>query len=133
MEKCDICGSPLKGTGKPNIEVYEGAVYQYCGNCAVSMGFCPTCKQAHVCDFETNPSPLPKQVQKVVRQGPMTATTVVHNPDRVAETCAKDCPCFDTDFDCMKQSYPTCGHFVPNFPPKAEEPQEQLTAEDSNS
>ena len=60
------------------------------------------------CSFENDPSPLPKIVQKQVRQGNMTAITQVRNPERIEITCKKDCPCYDPEFECLRQ-FGTCG------------------------
>lgn len=79
-----------------------------CGNCFSMAGTCGLCENGTLCDFETNPSPLPKQVQKVIRQGNAIIQTVVKNPERIRETCLKNCPCCDPNFGCFKENG-TCG------------------------
>ena len=79
-----------------------------CPNCASQLNSCGFCKNGGKCDFETNPSSLPKFVQKQIRQGNMIAVTDIPNPERIRQTCQKGCPCFDPEFGCLKQNN-TCG------------------------
>jgi hypothetical protein len=74
-----------------------------CESCAEQLTSCHFCKNGNECDFETNPSTLPKMVQKRIQQGPMISVTTVKNPSRVDITCKAGCPCYDPDFECMKQ------------------------------
>lgn len=74
-----------------------------CDRCMAASGTCNLCVNAAICEFNTNPSPLPKEVQKVIRQGNMTVQTVVQNPDRIDITCRKLCKCFSEDLGCLKQ------------------------------
>ena len=39
----------------------------------------------------------------VFQKGPMQTVTEVMNPERIRETCEKNCHCFDTEFGCGKQ------------------------------
>ena len=72
---------------------------------AERIGTCATCTQAKFCDFETNPIQIPKQVQKVIRQGNMQMQTIVRNPEREKETCMKGCPCWDSEqCVCLRQT-----------------------------
>ena len=93
---CGFCGSLMPG--KPEIVIMEdGTNLLSCPRCAERIGTCATCAQAKFCDFETNPIQIPKQVQKVVRQGNMQMQTVIRNPEREKETCMKGCPCWDEE------------------------------------
>ena len=74
-----------------------------CPNCASQLNTCSFCKKVNVCTFETDPSPLPKMVQKQIRQGPMISVTTEMNPERIRQTCEKGCDCFDANFGCMRQ------------------------------
>lgn len=74
-----------------------------CPNCASQLNSCAFCKKVNVCTFETDPSPLPKMVQKQIRQGPMISVTTEMNPERIRQTCEKGCDCFDANFGCMRQ------------------------------
>ena len=72
-------------------------------NVIVNAALVP-CKEAHICDFETNSSSLPKQVQQTSRQGNMVMQTVVKNPERIRITCEKGCKCWSDEFGCLKQN-----------------------------
>ena len=75
-----------------------------CGDCAALFGTCHMCEHGQECDFQTNPSPLPMQVQKQVQQGPMIQIMTIKNPERVEETCKKNCACWSEQFGCMKEN-----------------------------
>ena len=108
---CDCCGNSF--IGKPYLiaeMVNDVATIQasICPECNQYHGTCRTCKQGNICAFETDPSPLPKIVQKTIKQGNMTAVTQVMNPERIAITCQKACPCWSADFSCQKQNHGIC-------------------------
>lgn len=93
---CGFCGSLMPG--KPEIVIMEdGTTLLACGQCGDRIGTCATCAQAKVCEFETSTSPIPKQVQKVIRQGNMQMAQMIRNPEREKETCMKGCPCWDSE------------------------------------
>ena len=106
--KCGICGSLMPG--KPQIVLMgDGDILTTCLNCAENLGVCATCAQAKFCDFETNPINIPKQVQKVIRQGNMQMQTIIRNPEREKETCMKGCPCWDSEeCVCLRQGGNGC-------------------------
>lgn len=100
---CGFCGNLMPGKGEVVI-MEDGSTVLSCGNCAERIGTCATCAQARACDFETNPIQIPKQVQKVIRQGNMQVQTVIRNPEREKETCMKGCPCWDSEeYVCLQQ------------------------------
>lgn len=70
-----------------------------CEKCGISLNTCAFCKNNKKCDFETNPSLLPKIIQQRTPIGVIT----VRNPARVAETCQKNCPCYSPNFECMRE------------------------------
>ena len=118
---CSICGKAcLENAIISAIEV-EGpgtnpAYYVMCPRCYSLCGSCVMCVSARSCPFETDPSPLPKQVQKTIRQGNMVMQGIVPNPDRIRETCQKSCKCWSDDFGCLKQNG-TCANYkevIPN-------------------
>ena len=86
---CDYCGNPVS-----TIVDEEGTCS--CINCYQQFYTCAMCEKVLQCEFETNPSPLPKQVQQTVQRGPMIAQTIVKNPERVKQFCFP-CQCFDQD------------------------------------
>lgn len=81
-----------------------------CERCNSLSGTCVRCASARTCPFETDPSPIPKTIQKQFRNGPMISVTEVKNPARIDITCKTSCPCFSEDFGCMKE-YNTCGKY----------------------
>ena len=94
---CNFCGQPAK--------IVDGeSMICLCHRCYSLLNTCNACINGAKCDFETNPSPLPKQVQQTVRQGNMTMQTVVRNPARTDITCKAGCPCFSEEFGCLKEN-----------------------------
>ena len=115
-ETCDVCGRYVDGKcvltrkdeeyGDCNAnDVWAGL----CNNCASHLGKCATCYESCFCLFETSPSTLPKLIQKQVQMGNMIQLMQVRNPDRVAETCAKGCQCYDGE-TCMRE-YGSCVNY----------------------
>ena len=100
---CGYCGS----TGPHRFFEQDGT--PICDHCMAASGTCAFCVQSTQCEFESNPSPLPKQVQKTIRQGNMVIQTVVQNPERIDITCRKLCKCFSEDLGCLKQ-FGCCGN-----------------------
>lgn len=106
--KCAYCGRPLP---QGAIICTDPFVYAMCTQCHSHAGTCVLCIEANTCPFETdNNCPLPKQVQKTIRQGNNVIQAVVQNPDRIRETCQKSCKCWSDDFGCLKQNG-TCGQY----------------------
>lgn len=66
-----------------------------CHSCYERTNTCSFCKSSAYCDFEQNPIQIPSIAVKTIRQGQLTMQTQVRNPDRVAETCKKNCGCWD--------------------------------------
>ncbi len=109
MRYCEICGQPLLEPGI--VDLINGKPHLICSNCGSQMGTCKTCKEVSKCDFETNPSPIEKAIQKQVRQGNMIMMTTVKNPKRIEETCKKNCKCYDPKNECLRQTIQTCNHW----------------------
>lgn len=98
--QCETCG---RQTEQQVLAPDGDSWHILCPNCADQLNSCGFCKNAGKCDFETNPSSLPKFVQKQIRQGPMISVTTEMNPERIRQTCEKGCDCFDANFGCMRQ------------------------------
>lgn len=96
--RCDYCGR----TPAPIIEIMNNTIC--CVECYRKWDTCALCIHGSKCAFETDPSPLPKIVQKTIRQGNMTVQQTVKNPDRIRELCQFSCPCFDEEFGCFKEN-----------------------------
>ena len=98
------------GSGLPEL-VQEGEqVFTMCSQCASMTGTCYTCKEREKCDFETNPIDLPKQIIVTRQQGNAVIRQQIVNPERIRETCQKNCECFSEEFGCLKQNG-TCGKY----------------------
>ena len=98
--QCETCGRPTD----QQFLCPDGDIWHIlCPNCASQLNSCSFCKKVNTCLFETDPSPLPKMIQKQIRQGPMISVTTEKNPERIRQTCEKGCDCFDPNFDCMRQ------------------------------
>ena len=99
--ECDICHRQIHHTEV----IYDSKSNKIiCSDCGNRLSTCDNCHNGNICVFETDPSPLPKQIQKQIRQGNMFGQTIIKNPDRIAITCKKNCPCWDTETEiCNKQ------------------------------
>lgn len=107
VEVCEVCGHL---TVSPILDLTVGGQPHYlCDDCQRVSGTCATCKHGKNCAFATDPSPIPKTIQKQFRQGNMITVTQVMNPERIDKTCKNGCPCFDPEFGCFKQNN-CCGN-----------------------
>lgn len=99
--ECDICQCQIHHTEV----IYDSKSNKIvCSDCSNRLSTCDNCHNGHLCLFETDPSPLPKQIQKQIRQGNMFGQTIIKNPDRIDITCKKGCPCWNTETEsCNKQ------------------------------
>lgn len=86
---CDYCANPVS-------TVVDDAGNCSCVNCYRQFYTCTMCENACVCEFENNPSPIPRQVQQTVQRGSMVMSTVIRNPERVKQFCFP-CKCFNQD------------------------------------
>ena len=111
IDCCDLCGNaiPLASLnlvlkkGKRNILI--------CAKCLANLDSCNSCANVKECSFETDPSSLPKVVQKQIKNGNMVMTTNIRNPERIDITCRKNCNCFSEENGCLRQ-FNSCGNHV---------------------
>ena len=97
---CGMCGAPLVGSDL----VYDTKLDNtYCQKCAAYVRTCYNCRDGNSCDFETNSSPLPKQVQATRQVGNTVMSQVVTNPERIKITCQNGCPCYSAEMGCVKE------------------------------
>ena len=100
VSNCEMCGTPLAGS---NV-VYDTELNKtYCRKCTPYIRTCYNCHNGDLCDFKTNPSPLPMQVQATQRVGNTVMSQVITNPERVKITCENGCPCYSAEFGCGKE------------------------------
>ena len=107
MANCQLCGRA--GQGLPNLYQVEDKLFELCGDCLSRSGTCGTCKSATTCDFQENPIDIPPVVMREIRNENQIIRQQVENPDRIRETCQKNCECFSEEFGCLRQSCGTCG------------------------
>lgn len=100
LKQCELCG---QATLVPFYTRDGDNWHIFCQECIHKLNTCNFCKKVTECLFETDPSPLPKMIQKQIRQGPMISVTTEMNPERIRQTCEKGCDCFDANFGCMRQ------------------------------
>lgn len=98
LTKCSICGNVILADA-----VIDNG-HLICQSCFSILKTCKTCHFGNVCEFQTNPSPIPQMINKQIRQGNMVAVTQVMNPERIHITCEKGCKCFDKENGCLKQN-----------------------------
>ena len=93
LDICSICGKVIDSN--PYLISNNDSWNMVCAECIKQLNTCRNCQNLQSCDFETNPSPIPKAVEKRFQQGNQIMVTTVKNDERINETCAKNCECFD--------------------------------------
>ena len=111
MERCDRCGRELPGN-QLILDQRGDKWYGLCDKCFSFIGLCHTCTELHICPFETSSVNIEKIVMQEIRQGNAILRQQVQNPERVRETCAKECKCYSKEFGCLKQINQTCGNYA---------------------
>ncbi len=102
LDVCSICGRVI--VNNPYLISNNDSWNMVCGECVKQLNTCRNCQNSQSCDFETNPSSLPKAVMKRFQQGNQIIQTQVKNPERIEMTCAKNCCCWDSkNRVCMKE------------------------------
>ena len=109
---CENCGNLLLELGI--LFTHKGGYIEICNDCKRQRGTCKSCIELDTCDFETNPSSLPKYVMKEIRQGNMIAQQQIPNPERIRQTCQNGCKCWDEELGCLKQNG-CCGSWKGRF------------------
>lgn len=107
---CDICGREMLPEHQILEILDDDNVRVICPSCNEMFGSCAMCLNNKGCAYDDDPSPIPKLIQKQVRQGPMITVTQEINPERVVITCKKGCSCFDPENGCLRQ-FNTCGGY----------------------
>ena len=116
FDQCDICKAVVNKDTSVICLKDDGTVNLICLNCNNGFNTCKTCGNSRSCDFITNPTPIPQQVKKTVRQGNAIIQTMVINPDRVAETCMKNCKCWSHEHNyCRRENDEWCVNYNENI------------------
>lgn len=98
---CEYCNKPL--VTKLHVIPTKSVNHVLCPECSSLINTCQFCKSGNKCDFETNPSNIPKIINQKTRQGNMVMTTQVRNPARVDITCKAGCKCYSEEYGCCKE------------------------------
>lgn len=109
LPKCDICEQVT-----PNsmfTQKSDGSWIRICKNCQSKSGTCGGCSKSSICDFETNPSPIPKAVQKRIQQGNQIIVTTEKNPSLIEITCKKNCKCWNTKIQECNKEFGCCENY----------------------
>lgn len=109
---CDCCGE----------EHIQSFLYSWdnenyiklCGGCFQAASTCAVCVNRPTCAFEQDPSPIPKQIMKNIRQGNMMIQTTVKNPERIEKFCT-NCQCFNIEENVCNKEFNYCGDQKPIF------------------
>lgn len=109
---CDCCGN----------EHLQSFLYSWnnenyiilCSTCFQAASTCELCVNESTCAFEQDPSPIPKQIIKNIRQGNMMMRTSVKNPERVDKFCT-NCHCFNVEENTCNKEFNYCGNQKPIF------------------
>lgn len=98
VPKCSICGGYIIS----DAVLDDG--HLVCPNCISISKSCKICRFCNTCEYETNPSPLEKTIQREIRNGNSVFVTQGMNPERVRITCEKGCKCYDPQKGCLRQN-----------------------------
>ena len=107
LQHCAICGAILFENNIIIEQKPDETVRAICFDCNNKIGTCALCSHATGCLFETDPSPIPKIIQKQIRQGNFTQIITVKNPERIEKICKANCPCFSEENECNRH-FNTC-------------------------
>lgn len=111
---CAKCGNIIPTPHYPLTHYSDGTWKPTCENCLKLSGTCGGCSNSTTCDFETNPSTIPKAVEKRFQQGSQIIVAQVKNPSRIESTCRVNCQCFSEEFGCCRE-HNTCGNYEGAF------------------
>ena len=98
---CGWCGRPVDSHAIYLINE-DDSNQIICNDCLKLKGTCVTCINGDACEFETNPSTIPKTIQKPQYLGGATVISTEKNPERIKLLC-KTCSCYDEQLGCLKE------------------------------
>lgn len=112
--KCEICGGYIIDNSNLVLDIDENSnIHEICQSCRASLGTCATCDFKVTCEFETNPSQIPKVITQQFQQGHMVMQTQVRNPKRIKITCENGCVCWENGH-CNKENQ-KCDKYKHNY------------------
>lgn len=102
LDICHSCHRPLLPKGAILVKGNDSYL-TFCQECTSKLSSCAFCLKAEVCEFETNPDPMPKVTVQQMRQGNMVMQTQIRNPERVKKFC-HSCHCWNAKEEmCFKE------------------------------
>ena len=115
MTLCSLCHKELENERLVTIDILQdGSNRLVCLNCSQILGTCYLCKHKE-CKFETDENcKLPKIVTQTIRQGNMIQQFQIKNPERIKETCEKDCLCYINN-KCIREFCKKCEYFEEEY------------------
>ena len=108
---CAICNQVIPGRNVTFTQAPDSSWKAICEKCLPALGTCRTCSKGSTCDFETNPSPIPKAVQKRIQQGNQIIVTTEKNPSLIEITCKKNCKCWNTKIQECNKEFGCCENY----------------------
>lgn len=102
--KCGYCGREFPAL---NTITENGFI---CQNCENLLGTCAMCVNSYICEFETNPSSLSKNILKVEQSGNAQIRMNCKNPERIKITCENGCSCYNGNC-CSKETDNICQNY----------------------
>ena len=100
LKVCCICNNIMLEPGYIECSTEEPILM--CERCHQAYNTCQMCPRFKVCEFQTNPDPMPQVVMKTIRQGNAVMQIQVKNEERVKKFCPS-CECWDENHGCMKE------------------------------
>lgn len=105
---CDTCGKVSLDYAFSQSP--SGEYKRVCKECLSLSGTCRSCVKSAECDYENNPSTLPKAVEKRYQRGNQIIVVQEKNPLRIDISCRVNCECFSEEFGCLRENG-TCGKY----------------------
>ena len=109
--KCCKCGLDFESRRAILSPKTDGSFKVLCPHCVLLFGHCNTCTKVKTCLFEQSNSSHEPFVMEEIHYGKNIISQRVKNPERVYETCQKDCECFSEEFGCLRQIIQTCSNY----------------------
>lgn len=100
---CHSCRRPFLPEGTILVKGNDSYL-TFCQECASKLSSCRLCCNTQICEFETNPDPIPKTITQQARQSNNVVMQFqVKNPERIKKFCLS-CSCWNAEEEiCFKE------------------------------
>lgn len=100
---CHNCHKPLLPEGTILIKGDDSYLI-FCQECASKLSSCSFCRKIQICEFKTNPDPIPKTItQQAQKNNIVLMQFQIKNPERIKKFC-HSCSCWNTEEEiCFKE------------------------------